>query len=101
MLQASCGLQVAGKRRELVWNDTYLPRFAVVRGMPRDLGRGRALVPGAEGAGFDKRRRLVRGPMSRQIFGTAGAFGGNDNPFLSEKILSQLRQRRPPVSLIG
>ncbi len=64
MLQAAGGLEVAGKRGELVRNDAYGPGFGGIRGESHDFGRGLALVARAEGTVFYKRWYGLRRPMS-------------------------------------
>jgi hypothetical protein len=39
--------------------------------------------------------------MCGQLFGTLGAFGGDDDPFFGEEILPQFRHGNPPASSIG
>src|SRR5208283_615810 len=94
VLQTAGGLGRTVERGELVRNDSHRPGLAGAGWKPHDLGRGFALVAGAEWTAFQERRHRLWGPMCGQLL---GALGGDDDPFLGEEILAQLRHGNPPT----
>src|SRR5580700_4212430 len=82
------GRDFAGEGGELVGDDANLTGTVAVW-QAEDFGWRLILVPGTEWAVLGEGRQFPRGTVHDQLLRTLGAFGGDDDPFLGEEILSQ------------
>jgi hypothetical protein len=98
MLQAAGGLDQAGERGVFVGHNANRPRLAAIGGIARKFHRRFIFISRAEGASLHIPGDIHhRGSMGRQVLGALGAFGGDDDPFFGEEVLSQLWHRGPAI----